>query len=266
MAAVAKMGDFSSSDGFESVFEDPISFEIMDKAVMTPCGHSFSESTIVDWLQHSNCCPLCNRSLSLREISPNYKLREAICKYLKLKEQYQRRKGKSTIGSGVGASVLQNHAHLMLSTQSHSQPSLSIKEDATSSRLHITGSTIAPSKNKSSPLVNVEGVDAERPASIILLDDWNTINKDGSKEENQDDEEERPKLVVDGMCNPMYHLVLVLVLTNLSFPVVQARSLRNKNLIGKSNPFVVIKFQKQKRQSSVMNGNLNPVWNETFVL
>jgi len=61
------------------VFEDPISFEVMKDAVVSKsCGHSFSNDTIREWLQTNKTCPLCNTPMTMNDISPNYKLREAI--------------------------------------------------------------------------------------------------------------------------------------------------------------------------------------------
>jgi len=45
------------------------------------CGHSFSKSTLEEWLAHKQTCPTCNRPLRPEDVMPNYKLREAIAKY-----------------------------------------------------------------------------------------------------------------------------------------------------------------------------------------
>eukprot|EP01090_Pellita_catalonica_P020826 TRINITY_DN7626_c0_g1_i1.p1 TRINITY_DN7626_c0_g1~~TRINITY_DN7626_c0_g1_i1.p1 ORF type:complete len:639 (+),score=158.78 TRINITY_DN7626_c0_g1_i1:2057-3973(+) len=69
------------SMGMSFIFEDPISFELMEEAVMTPCGHSFSKGTLEDWLAKHASCPLCNAQLNPTAVLPNYKLRDAIVKY-----------------------------------------------------------------------------------------------------------------------------------------------------------------------------------------
>lgn len=70
------------------VFEDPVTYEIMEKAVMAPCGHSFSETTVADWHKddEETTCPVCNTNFYKQDVVPNYKLREAIDRYLKDKE------------------------------------------------------------------------------------------------------------------------------------------------------------------------------------
>lgn len=72
----------AQASGMLTIFEDPISFEIMDKAMMTPCGHSFSEESIMGWLQTHRHCPLCNKTLRKTEVLPNYALRTAIGRFL----------------------------------------------------------------------------------------------------------------------------------------------------------------------------------------
>jgi hypothetical protein len=72
----------AQASGLMTIFEDPISFEIMDKAMMTPCGHSFSEETINNWILKKNHCPLCNKTLKKSDVLPNYALRTAIARFL----------------------------------------------------------------------------------------------------------------------------------------------------------------------------------------
>ncbi|KAF2074879.1 hypothetical protein CYY_003798 [Polysphondylium violaceum] len=57
---------------------DPITLLPMDNAVTTSCGHSFSESSIKDWLEKNQSCPLCNTKINASMLIPNYSLREAI--------------------------------------------------------------------------------------------------------------------------------------------------------------------------------------------
>ncbi|CAN6307276.1 unnamed protein product [Urochloa humidicola] len=53
----------------------------------------------------------------------------------------------------------------------------------------------------------------------------------------------------------------------LTVTVVRAESLKNKELIGKSDPYVVMFIRPMFREkTSVIDDNLNPQWNETFEL
>ncbi|KAL6044381.1 ankyrin repeat and EF-hand domain-containing protein 1 isoform X3 [Balamuthia mandrillaris] len=107
-----------SSAGMGFVFEDPISMEIMEDAVIAPCGHSFSKLTIEDWLSKKGKCPCCLEPLQARELKPNYVLREAIGKYVAAQEKKEKRKkeleqqlqsgGGSSSGSGSSPSAGQS--------------------------------------------------------------------------------------------------------------------------------------------------------------
>jgi len=68
------------------VFEDPITFEVMQDAVIAPCGHSFSDHSIKQWLSAHSTCPTCKLELTAEILKPNYVLRDAIEQYLKGKE------------------------------------------------------------------------------------------------------------------------------------------------------------------------------------
>merc|ERR1711879_320022 len=74
------------------IFEDPVTYEIMENAVMAPCGHSFSETTVADWHKddEETTCPVCNTNFYKQDVVPNYKLREAIDRYHKDKEAPKR--------------------------------------------------------------------------------------------------------------------------------------------------------------------------------
>lgn len=51
----------------------------------------------------------------------------------------------------------------------------------------------------------------------------------------------------------------------LTVTVVKANELKNKELIGKSDPYAVIHIRPLfKVKTKVVEDNLNPVWNETF--
>ncbi|CAA3024814.1 synaptotagmin-5 [Olea europaea subsp. europaea] len=54
---------------------------------------------------------------------------------------------------------------------------------------------------------------------------------------------------------------------NLTVTVLRANNLKNKELIGKSDPYVVVYIRPLfKVKTKVIDNNLNPVWNETFEL
>lgn len=49
--------------------------------------------------------------------------------------------------------------------------------------------------------------------------------------------------------------------------VVKATDLKNKEMIGKSDPYVVLYIRPLfKVKTKVINNNLNPVWDQTFEL
>ncbi|XP_027368493.1 elicitor-responsive protein 1-like [Abrus precatorius] len=48
--------------------------------------------------------------------------------------------------------------------------------------------------------------------------------------------------------------------------LVKAKGLRNTDIFGKMDPYVLIQYKGQERKSSVANGQgKNPVWNEKFI-
>ncbi|ELR17171.1 Ubox domain containing protein, partial [Acanthamoeba castellanii str. Neff] len=65
-------------------FLDPISLTPMEEAMVTSCGHSFSKSSILQWLAShpTNArCPVCNATLKPDGLAPNWALRSAIAKF-----------------------------------------------------------------------------------------------------------------------------------------------------------------------------------------
>lgn len=62
----------------ESIFEDPVTFEVMRDAVVSTCGHSFSLDSLSQWLNTHDSCPICKHALRLEDCTPNYALRHAI--------------------------------------------------------------------------------------------------------------------------------------------------------------------------------------------
>eukprot|EP00727_Mastigamoeba_balamuthi_P002680 m51a1_g12409 hypothetical protein (298) ;mRNA; r:710787-711680 len=57
---------------------DPITLQPMVDAVITPCGHSFSEVALLAWLRTSSRCPTCRQQgVTPDSLRPNYALRSA---------------------------------------------------------------------------------------------------------------------------------------------------------------------------------------------
>lgn len=79
---------------FGRLLEDPVSLELMEDAMMTSCGHSFSLRTVEQLEKSNNTCPICNSAINPETTRPNYKLREIISKYKSTKHQIRRAKKK----------------------------------------------------------------------------------------------------------------------------------------------------------------------------
>ncbi|EGC32952.1 hypothetical protein DICPUDRAFT_88977 [Dictyostelium purpureum] len=60
------------------IFLDPLTLEVMIEPVISKCGHSFSKESITEWLLKKKTCPICNNSLQVDELTPNYTLRDII--------------------------------------------------------------------------------------------------------------------------------------------------------------------------------------------
>jgi len=89
--------ELGMSMNLSNIFEDPIDFEVMENAMITKCGHSFSDRTVRDWLKEHNHCPLCNEELLESELKPNYALRNAITRYSTMKEKMKRAGSSSPV-------------------------------------------------------------------------------------------------------------------------------------------------------------------------
>eukprot|EP00164_Ancoracysta_twista_P005355 GFYU01007324.1.p1 GENE.GFYU01007324.1~~GFYU01007324.1.p1 ORF type:complete len:447 (+),score=75.30 GFYU01007324.1:52-1392(+) len=59
-------------------FTCPISLQRMDDPVVTPAGHSFDRSSIVEYVRRSHCDPFTRQPLSEQDLIPNRALRDAI--------------------------------------------------------------------------------------------------------------------------------------------------------------------------------------------
>lgn len=53
-------------------------------------------------------------------------------------------------------------------------------------------------------------------------------------------------------------------MSHIKVKVVEAKDLKKSDLIGKSDPFVIISVENERAQTKVISNNLNPVWNESF--
>ena len=69
------------SFGLTSLFEDPISYELMEDPVMIPCGHTFDRTTITSWLSTRGTCPLCQAHVKPADLISNYVLKQVIARY-----------------------------------------------------------------------------------------------------------------------------------------------------------------------------------------
>eukprot|EP01121_Diplochlamys_sp_Union-15-3_P012641 TRINITY_DN3819_c0_g1_i1.p1 TRINITY_DN3819_c0_g1~~TRINITY_DN3819_c0_g1_i1.p1 ORF type:complete len:451 (+),score=71.88 TRINITY_DN3819_c0_g1_i1:27-1379(+) len=73
----------------EELLKDPITMDFLENAVVTPYGHSYSEKSIKEWLQSRSFCPLTQKPLSMRDLFPNFVVRQVVIEYLKKKEHPQ---------------------------------------------------------------------------------------------------------------------------------------------------------------------------------
>ncbi|EFA80902.1 hypothetical protein PPL_06137 [Heterostelium album PN500] len=75
-----------NKDDYERLITDPITISIMEDAVISTCGHSFDRNSIEGWLKRQPNCPLCKKPLTIKDLTPNYTLRELIQQFDKLQE------------------------------------------------------------------------------------------------------------------------------------------------------------------------------------
>ena len=66
----------------QQLLSDPITYDLMDDAVITPYGHTYSEMALKRWLLQNPCCPVSQQKLSLDQLSPNYAVRDLV-KFMK---------------------------------------------------------------------------------------------------------------------------------------------------------------------------------------
>jgi len=55
---------------------------VMRDAVVSKCGHSFSQSSLAQWLETHSTCPVCKQECRMQDNTPNYALRHAIEQYV----------------------------------------------------------------------------------------------------------------------------------------------------------------------------------------
>ena len=66
----------------QQLVSDPITYDMMDDAVITPYGHTYSEMALKQWLIQNPCCPVSQQKLSADMLSPNYVVRDLV-KFMK---------------------------------------------------------------------------------------------------------------------------------------------------------------------------------------
>lgn len=154
-----ELGDSAETSPLGLIFEDPISFELMENAVVTECGHSFSEQTLTEWMASRDECPICQAKLSKKSVFPNYKLREIISKYQKYKKERNKRLALNAIARRAASEV---------------------KPSSTDGQLRSQSFAGTPSTAVSSSSLN--------------LSDWDVISGNLS---DSDEEEDGPTLIVD---------------------------------------------------------------------
>jgi ribosomal protein S18 acetylase RimI-like enzyme len=66
------------SSSLEDSLCDPVTLEVMVNAMSLPCGHSFSQKTIDEWLASKSTCPLCNAATTRESLRPNFAIRGVI--------------------------------------------------------------------------------------------------------------------------------------------------------------------------------------------
>mmetsp|Transcript_9846 Transcript_9846/g.27656 ORF Transcript_9846/g.27656 Transcript_9846/m.27656 type:complete len:469 (+) Transcript_9846:58-1464(+) len=72
------MENDSDGEGIASYCSDPITYDLMDDAVVSPYGHTFSESSIATWLEMSSTCPITQKPLKADMLRPNYTVRKVV--------------------------------------------------------------------------------------------------------------------------------------------------------------------------------------------
>mmetsp|Transcript_2673 Transcript_2673/g.6435 ORF Transcript_2673/g.6435 Transcript_2673/m.6435 type:complete len:736 (-) Transcript_2673:309-2516(-) len=77
-------------DGLASVFEDPISFDVLQDAVVAKCGHSFSKDSLNEWFRRNPqrpSCPLCKSELHPEtDLVSDTTMNQAVNQYLSLRQ------------------------------------------------------------------------------------------------------------------------------------------------------------------------------------
>lgn len=74
-----KEGHYSSESGesLRTILSDPITGELMDDAMILPCGHSFSSGGVQHVIR-MKACYICSQAVSEDSVSPNLSLRAAL--------------------------------------------------------------------------------------------------------------------------------------------------------------------------------------------
>ena len=73
----------TSESSLEEYITCPISHEIMKDPVITPYGHTFDRDNIVKVIEKDGKCPLTRKKLEIKDLIPNYGLKQIIDNYNK---------------------------------------------------------------------------------------------------------------------------------------------------------------------------------------
>jgi hypothetical protein len=72
-----------AEDNEEDLLLCPISQELMTDPVMTPYGHCFQRSSIEQWLEKHNTCPITGKNLEKSQLMPCYTVKAIVEEHLK---------------------------------------------------------------------------------------------------------------------------------------------------------------------------------------
>lgn len=132
----------------------PICFDLIDKAHITRCGHTFCYSCIVKSLETRDRCPKCSFTLTQQDIFPNFLLHELISKYK------MRAKGLAQLGSytadgkhksaGIDSSPVCDGLRNIVAAESINLtlPDVNVMLDVLTQRKHLLEAETCTAQNK----------------------------------------------------------------------------------------------------------------------
>lgn len=127
---------------------DPITLAVMEDAVMvTPCGHSFSTSSITAWLRQqgssTKVCPVCKSTIN-DSLVPNWALRNAV-------DRYNQKYGKRRASSSTDDAPVYTHQQLHIDLADYP-----VKPSAPPVGLNSSASSASDSSASSAPSFHAE--------------------------------------------------------------------------------------------------------------